>query len=185
MHHVSAPQQHAFNTPFQLSHLPAAISSQIANFGGGAPLGDVPAHAHTSAHALRPGDVVVFGTDGLWDNLAPQDVLALVGARMRDEGVWIDAGAGARSDMAVADRTQWVRATSERAQGEKAPPPPLQAALAVAVVTAAKQASLDRKRDGPFAKAVQRAYPRERWHGGKIDDICVVIVVVVEDAGSA
>jgi protein phosphatase PTC7 len=49
-------------------------------------------------------------------------------------------------------------------------------------VLAAKQASVNTKRDGPFAKEVKKYYPHEGWHGGKVDDICVVIAIVSEDA---
>jgi protein phosphatase PTC7 len=35
--------------------------------------------------------------------------------------------------------------------------------------------------DGPFAKEVQKYYPNEDWRGGKVDDICVVVAIVVEE----
>jgi protein phosphatase PTC7 len=58
----------------------------------------------------------------------------------------------------------------------------LQSALATELVTAAKRASINRKVDGPFAKEVHKYYPHENWHGGKVDDICVVVAVVNETA---
>ena len=57
----------------------------------------------------------------------------------------------------------------------------LQAVLAVAITGEAKLASLNTRADGPFAKEVQRYYPHEEFHGGKVDDICVVVAVVVKD----
>ena len=59
----------------------------------------------------------------------------------------------------------------------------LQSKLATNIVSEAKSASLDRRRDGPFAREVQRHYPGENYRGGKVDDICVVVAVVVEEKG--
>ena len=57
----------------------------------------------------------------------------------------------------------------------------LQSQLASHIVSEAKSASLDTRRDGPFAREVQRHYPGENYRGGKVDDICVVVAVVVEE----
>ncbi len=43
---------------------------------------------------------------------------------------------------------------------------------------------MDTSRDGPFAKEVKKYYPNEAWHGGKVDDICVVVAVVQEQQPS-
>jgi len=55
------------------------------------------------------------------------------------------------------------------------------AMVAMAVTKEAKEASLNTKRDGPFAREVQRLYPSENWRGGKADDIACVVAVAVED----
>ena len=57
----------------------------------------------------------------------------------------------------------------------------LQTNLASHIVAEAKSASEDSRRDGPFAREVQRHYPEEDYRGGKVDDICVVVAVVVEE----
>ncbi|KAJ3556227.1 hypothetical protein NPX13_g10182 [Xylaria arbuscula] len=54
----------------------------------------------------------------------------------------------------------------------------LQSALAIEIAARAKSASTNQRLDGPFAKEVQKYYPQENWHGGKVDDICVVVLVV-------
>ncbi len=59
----------------------------------------------------------------------------------------------------------------------------LQTKLATHIVGEAKSASLNSRRDGPFAREVQRRYPGENYRGGKVDDICVVVAVVVENKG--
>ena len=58
---------------------------------------------------------------------------------------------------------------------------PLQTLLASSVVKETKTASLNTKRDGPFAKGVQKSYPNEDFHGGKVDDICVIVAIVVQN----
>ena len=45
-----------------------------------------------------------------------------------------------------------------------------------------KIASVDYRRDGPFAKEAQRYYPGDYYRGGKVDDICVVVVIAVDDS---
>ena len=57
----------------------------------------------------------------------------------------------------------------------------LSAVLASAITHEAKEASLNQKRDGPFAREMQRLYPQENWRGGKADDICTLVVLVVQE----
>ena len=58
----SQPQQHAFNFPFQIGSGPS----------------DPPNAAQLYALPVEAGDVIVCGTDGLWDNLHDAEVAALV-----------------------------------------------------------------------------------------------------------
>jgi len=52
-------QQHDFNTPRQLS-----TNST-----------DHPYHGDTESFAVQPGDIVLLGTDGLWDNVYDADII--------------------------------------------------------------------------------------------------------------
>jgi protein phosphatase PTC7 len=52
-------QQHDFNTPFQLSTMGP----------------DEPWHADVEKFQVESGDILVMGTDGLWDNVYDADVL--------------------------------------------------------------------------------------------------------------
>lgn len=56
--------------------------------------------------------------------------------------------------------------------------------LAAALTSAAIRAAADRRCDGPFARAAQVQAMRRpwegTWHGGKVDDVAVVVVVVGE-----
>lgn len=173
--HFTQPQTHAFNTPFQLSKTPQRMLVQMAVFGGPSTLSDLPKESNVTHHRVRHGDVLIFATDGVWDNLSPQNVLGIVSRNMVELGAWVE------KDGAVEvghDLSKLAQAASDR----KADAGSLQAKVAVAIAKEAKETGLNTRRDGPFAKEVQKWYPNENWHGGKPDDIAVVVAVVVENS---
>lgn len=174
--HYSDPQTHAFNTPFQLSAVPPKILAQIKNFGGSAPFCDMPGDASISSHKLRHGDVLVFATDGVWDNLTSQEVLDVVSTSMIGNGAWTAPNGEA---VQVSKALPYLAAESI-AKESSGSTTPLQVKLAIDITKKAKDASVNAKRDGPFARAVQQAFPQERWHGGKIDDVCVLVVIAID-----
>ncbi|KAI6381633.1 hypothetical protein MCOR25_001105 [Pyricularia grisea] len=181
VHAASTPQIHAFNTPFQLSVIPPGIMARMAMFGG-AQLSDMPRDAEVTRHGLRHGDVLVFASDGVWDNLFNQDILRVVCSSMAAVGAWeaTDSGTKVAADLTPFTRPDMVAAD----QGAKAKPVvTLQSLIATEITAAAKAASVNRKLDGPFAKEVKKYFPRDNWRGGKVDDICVVVAIVSE--GSA
>ncbi|KAI1773998.1 protein serine/threonine phosphatase 2C [Hypoxylon cercidicola] len=172
VHSYSEPQTHAFNTPYQLSIVPASMLARAAVFGG-AQLCDYPKDADVTQHTLKHGDILVFASDGVWDNMFNQDILRIVSRLMTGLGAWKTSKGGILAAENLKPLTQ--------AEGSTQRPLTLQSALAVEIAGAAKSASTNQRVDGPFAKEVQKYYPQENWHGGKIDDICVVVVVVSED----
>lgn len=172
--HFTQPQTHAFNTPFQLSKTPQRMLVQMAVFGGPSTLSDLPKESSITHHEVRHGDVLVFATDGVWDNLSPQDALGIVSRHMVDLGAWVENDGTLEVGRNLAKLVQ----ASATQQADKTS---LQAKVAVAIAKEAKQTGLNTRRDGPFAKEVQKYYPGENWHGGKPDDIAVVIAVVLED----
>jgi protein phosphatase PTC7 len=177
VHHYSDPQTHAFNTPYQLSIIPPKVLAQSAIFGG-TPLSDLPKDSTVAHHCMKHGDVILLATDGVWDNLYPQDVLRIVSKNMTTSGAWesiSDQGIVSTSRLDYLTEPGGVEGIDEDTT--------LQGLLAVEVAGAAKQASLNTKFDGPFAREVQKYYPEDDYHGGKIDDICVVVVVVVVEEG--
>ncbi|KAK6504128.1 hypothetical protein TWF506_002338 [Arthrobotrys conoides] len=170
VHHTSQPQTHAFNTPFQLSVIPLEVIEQARKFGGPIPISDRPRDAHVDIHDLQHGDVLIFATDGLWDNLSAQDVLRLVSNEMVSAGGWIET-----PDHGIQTGEDLSRLVDE--DGEKTS---IQGVIAKKVASKAKDMSVNTKVDGPFAKEVRRYFPGEVYHGGKRDDICVLCCVVVE-----
>jgi protein phosphatase PTC7 len=175
--HFTQPQTHAFNTPFQLSKTPKRMLVQMAVFGGPTALSDLPNASSITHHRVRHGDVLLFATDGVWDNLSTQDALGIVSRTMTEIGAWVEKDGAMDVGPELAKLTQ---ATADR----KADITSLQARLAIAIAKGAKETSLNTRRDGPFAKEVQKHYPGENWHGGKPDDIAAVVAVVVENSAS-
>ena len=175
VHEYSNPQTHAFNTPYQLSVVPPRILAQSAIFGG-APLSDQPSQSDQVQHQLRPGDVLVLATDGVWDNLNVSDVLEIVCRYMKKYGAWEESS----SEGLVIGEGIASLVKPGNIGGQKVPNRTLQGVLAGAIAGEAKSASTNTRRDGPFAKEVQKFYPQENYRGGKVDDICVVVLVSIQ-----
>ena len=124
-------------------------------------------------HHVRHGDVLVFATDGVWDNLSTKDLLKIVSREMLESQAWSTTENGTIATQCLDDLTT-KGGNARKSLGNN-----LQSSLAASVVSNAKQASQDTKRDGPFAREVQKFYPHEDFHGGKVDDICVVVAIAV------
>ncbi|GAW19964.1 hypothetical protein ANO14919_094570 [Xylariales sp. No.14919] len=175
VHTYSEPQTHAFNTPYQLSIVPASMLARAAAFGG-AQLCDYPKDADVTQHNLKHGDILVFASDGVWDNLFNQDILRIVSRIMTGIGAWKTSDGGIRVVDNLGHFTQAEDSTKRLVT--------LQSALAIEIAATAKAASTNQRLDGPFAKEVQKYYPQENWHGGKVDDICVIVLVASENSKS-
>lgn len=175
--HFTQPQTHAFNTPYQLSKTPHRMLVQMAVFGGPSTLSDLPKESSVTHHTVRHGHVLLFATDGVWDNLSPQDALGIVSKHMLAAGAWVD------NDGVIGvghDLPSLLQANTGRRADSKS----LQAVVATAIANEAKHTGLNTRRDGPFAKEVQKHYPGENWHGGKPDDIAAVVAIVLDESKS-
>ncbi|TKX25495.1 hypothetical protein C1H76_2145 [Elsinoe australis] len=168
----SEAQTSNFNTPFQMSKLTPQMKAQQAIFGGAVTIQDTPERSDVTHHDLEHGDVVVFGTDGLWDNLSAMEVLQIISVQMEKAGHWI-AGSRSVDDEGLRNLLFPARDPMQDLAGQ----------MAYAVMKEAKVASLDNRRDGPFAKEVHRWFPGEDYHGGKVDDIAVIVCVAIQDSG--
>ncbi|KAJ5674832.1 uncharacterized protein N7477_004766 [Penicillium maclennaniae] len=197
VHHYSIPQTHDFNTPYQLSIIPPRMRAQASTFGG-AYLEDFPRDASVTNVQMQHGDVLMLATDGVFDNLNNQDILKLVTSRMILTGAWTAA-----PDVAVNVSDNLAALTVPGGLAEVFHPPSssesirddhddlskrlestltLQSLLAASIAGEAKIASVDFRRDGPFAKEAQRYYPGDYYRGGKVDDICALIIVAVDES---
>ena len=72
-HSPAALQTWQFNTPYQLTGPPKGFPKGFA-------IGDQPESSAMGKVQVEPGDVVVLGSDGLWDNLFPQQIADIVSA---------------------------------------------------------------------------------------------------------
>ncbi|KAL6248920.1 Protein phosphatase 2C 7 [Rhinocladiella similis] len=176
VHQCSNPQTHAFNTPYQMSMTPPEILAQAMIFGG-MPLNDEPEKADIADHMLRDGDVLVLATDGVWDNLNSQDILSIVSNQMRMFGGWLRSDQGYTTSPVLPELVD----RSLGPQKHKLPGT-LQSVIAAAIVGEAKTASHSAKRDGPFAKEMKKHFPFDPWHGGKVDDITVLVIIPVDQS---
>ena len=137
-------------------------------------LSDFARDARITDHDLVHGDVLILATDGVWDNLSSQQVLGIIGRLMRKYGAWNVNEQGTSVGPALRTLT-----TNANTSGEERIT--LQGILTTALVTEAKMASLRSDVDGPFANAWRRQYSQDHFRGGKVDDICVVVAIPIED----
>ncbi|GAA5807642.1 hypothetical protein MFLAVUS_001012 [Mucor flavus] len=133
----SEEQQHAFNFPYQLG-----IRSR-----------DQPSHAQSFTVKVKKGDIIVMGSDGLYDNLFDKHILELVKQHVL---------------------ANTIPGTAQRAPRVRNLQPQI---LSDILANAAKETSeLSRRVDTPF----QRRAMEEGLYveGGKADDISVVVAIV-------
>jgi serine/threonine protein phosphatase PrpC len=133
----SEEQQHAFNFPYQLG-----IRSR-----------DQPSHAQSFTIKVQKGDIIIMGTDGLYDNLFDKDILNLVRNHVQ-----------AYTIPGTAHRPPRVRNLQPQI-------------LSDILANAAKEISDSKRRvDTPFQRrAMEEGLLVE---GGKADDISVIVAVV-------
>ena len=74
----SVDTQHYFNAPYQLSIVPKDMQRGTAKS-----LGDAPSDSTQTSHQLENGDILIFATDGLWDNLFVEDICRFVTMSMQ------------------------------------------------------------------------------------------------------
>ncbi|KAI9497538.1 phosphatase 2C-like domain-containing protein [Zychaea mexicana] len=136
-------QQHAFNFPYQL--------------GTNSP--DKPKDAQTFDIKVEKGDIVILGTDGLFDNLFDKEILAIVKAHVN---AYTIPGSGQRPPRLLNFNPQ---------------------KLSDALAARARVVSEDRRNlDSPFqTQAINEGYFHQ---GGKSDDISVVVAVINDSEDS-
>lgn len=143
----TVPQQHFFNCPYQFSRMPDIDCS------GDAILKRTVETADIGSTEVQPGDIVILGTDGLFDNAFDDDILDLL------------------------NRTCWPDSEPNK------PPTTDPAILVDALIDIAVKAGhppsgFCRPIVTPFSKAAFDEVGR-RLMGGKPDDITAVVAYVV------
>ncbi|KAI7874516.1 protein serine/threonine phosphatase 2C [Lichtheimia hyalospora FSU 10163] len=142
----SPSQQHYFNCPYQLTVVPDTYPDRESF------VTDMPKDADQKTFFLKDNDIILLATDGYFDNVYPQETLALINNGM---GNVLRAERDDFSDDQVADAVR---------------------TLAKTLTDAARRFSLDPKRLSPWARDA-RAHG-SNYRGGKIDDITCVVTLV-------
>ncbi|KAG1680586.1 hypothetical protein FOA52_015034 [Chlamydomonas sp. UWO 241] len=149
---ATVPREHEFNMPLQFA------SPEVL------PDTDTPDDADTYSFDLLPGDVIVAGSDGLWDNLYDATIAEEVERKMAGlgEGAQLRASGAARAAESLA--TSITAAAAAASTNPNASTP-----------WADETATLSRGR-GLFG------FGKKKAKGGKLDD--VTAVVVAQDAAA-
>jgi len=161
-------QQHSFNCPYQLARLPLpsdfprllaegkrALVRAVQSFPSSKQ--DLPADADRYTFPIEEGDLIVIGTDGVFDNLHDCEVAQLGGAA-----------------VSPFEARQELDLKTGRLSGEGSTNP---SNIAEAIAQAAFYRSKDGSAKTPFAANAREA---GLVHvGGKMDDITVVAAWVV------
>lgn len=168
-------QQHFFNCPYQLSKLPTpadhpALLAQgkqalvEAMKRGNALQQDRPEDADLYNYAVAEGDLLVLGTDGVFDNLHDEEICDLVELTISP----------------LEARQVFVESSGTlRGPGSSTDP----GALATTIAHAAFHRSLDLMASTPFAENARNH--GFKHSGGKTDDITVVCAWIVRSVSSA
>lgn len=174
----SEAQVHAFNTPYQLSIVPEVIRRLEEgefddNAGGnnnrrkereGKRIRDMPKDADTASLQLKHGDIVVFATDGFWDNVFTSTSLDIVNKHMISKGIW-----------AQDEKAGIVPVFKGSAEADMSPE--LAGNLALQLVNVATANARNPKSSTPFAKEFIQEW-KVQYDGGKPDDTTVLVVYV-------
>lgn len=147
----SKEQHHRWNCPFQLTRLPPSLAQRFPGFAK-----DTAADCETYDITLHDGDLLIFFSDGLRDNLHDHEILHIAECAL---------------PPAV---SELVGLPSCKTAPES---------IAQALALAAYERSCDPRARVPFASYCrEHGYD---FDGGKEDDITVVVAWVARDAGPA
>jgi protein phosphatase PTC7 len=158
---ASTVQEHRFNQPFQLGS-PRFHPS------------NVPGDAHRYSIAVQPGDVIIMGSDGLWDNLWDHELETVVAEELEKMVAVEKTGdGGGTSDGSSSNLNQFTG--QEQVQE-----------LADRLAKLAAKHSKDSKYSSPFAvEKHERLVPQavrelmqEAPSGGKLDDVTAVVAII-------
>ncbi len=139
----SDTKQHEFNTPYQLSYPELKFGTDFAKDGL---VYDVP---------IESGDVLIMGSDGLFDNLFPEDIARLCdGANINPNGTAEILAAAAREKGLMGEEYESpFQLNARKAFGDL----PIWRRL---------------------ADLTLKGESEDRYKGGKLDDITVLVTIV-------
>lgn len=164
-------QQHYFNCPFQVG------TDSIDTVEVGAPI----------KFTLQQGDCIIMGTDGLWDNVFPKEVLQIVLSHgvgtARSTTTSTDSSSSPRAESAEdskssaskeeTDATSMVSdCANEERSGKNVQ------VIAEQLAEAACRVANDERGTSPFSVNARNA--GHLFLGGKVDDITILVALVLD-----
>jgi protein phosphatase PTC7 len=152
--YVSQQQLKSFNFPYQLG-----FRGDFGCTRNDSKLFEAPQDAETAVIQVMPGDVIIFATDGLFDNL---DLVKTLDEVVCWQEKWFPGG------------REYFSEPLPGGEGDSAC-----AELAQLLVYRARQLSLDSTIDSPFALLAKEN--DIMWGGGMPDDTTVIVMRVVQD----
>jgi len=165
-------QQHEFNCPYQLSRLPqpkdfprllAEGKAKLVRAMEKAPATrqDMPGDADLYSLSVQEGDLLLLGSDGVFDNLHDHEVCYLADLAVSPLEARRAQGATASAGEPPRERSRFTDPTD----------------IAKAIAQAARCRSLDGSARTPFG---QNAREAGLYHvGGKVDDVSVIAAWIV------
>jgi len=160
---VSQQQLKSFNHPYQLGWTGEETDGEDTSFK------NASESCTTSIH-IRRGDIVLLATDGLFDNVELEDIASIT-LEWEERNGFIRDG-----DIASRDK-RWEAGSSMTNQSAE-----VVSDLAEQLVQRARDNSVDRKVDSPFAILAKEN--DIMWSGGMPDD-CTVIAMHIVGAQSS
>ena len=88
IHNYSQDQMLMIGVPYHIIIIPQNMKNAYTH--------NFPKDASVTKHTLRHGDILVFATDGVWNNLSKEDVLRIVNKLMVGEKAWEPTQQGIR-----------------------------------------------------------------------------------------
>jgi len=169
-------QQHSFNCPLQLTRLPPRAewnSCRARGFGEliaaieGGTHQDLPSSSALYSFDVQEGDLVLLGSDGLWDNLFEEELLEVLEQTVYAQFTLMDASRAEEEDAYLSR----IGVAARRAPRQRAlMVDPADVAAAIAQKTFSRSLTVGGRT--PFADNAERA--GSFYRGGKPDDITVV-----------
>ncbi|EMR11651.1 hypothetical protein PNEG_00089 [Pneumocystis murina B123] len=132
-------QTHFFNAPFQLSKIPLDLLKQSKE-GGKTYLKNEVDDADIYNHDLKHGDVIVFATDGVLDNLFFENMEMIITKTLVNAGIWLKSGQNVLPYEGNISKDQLLVATQ----------------VSKHLVVSAKKIAQNTKIDTPFAQEARK-----------------------------
>ncbi|KTW26849.1 type 2C protein phosphatase PTC7 [Pneumocystis jirovecii RU7] len=156
---ASKTQTHFFNAPFQLSKVPDSLRKKEKSY-----LQNKVRDADEYNMYMKHGDLVVFATDGVLDNLFFKKIENIVTETLVEAKIWVKQG-------------KEIVPTKEKITKEQ-----LLSGMDISrqLVTSAKKVASDTEIDTPFAQEAKKH--NYYYKGGKPDDAVALILLVLEMA---